>query len=108
MVSRLFKRYECELFTMSMDETPAVEFGQSIYDEDGNHLGTIRGFDENGFYVTALDDIELLDDEPGGVQAEALMWRCWECGEMGKLGEIPEECPACGAPKEEIYYWQED
>jgi rubrerythrin len=36
------------------------------------------------------------------------MWRCWKCGEMGQIENIPDECPSCGAPKEDIYYWQED
>jgi rubrerythrin len=37
------------------------------------------------------------------------MWRCWECGEMGQIeGDLPEACPACDAPREELYYWAED
>jgi len=93
---------------MSMETDEQVDLGQNIYDEDGNHLGTVRGFDDDGFYVTAAEDIELLGQGAGGMHTDALMWRCWECGEMGQLGEIPEECPACGAAKEDIYYWQED
>ena len=83
--------------------------GTTVYDEDGRILGVVRGFDEQGFYVTVDTAVEVLPE--AGAQserAEALMWRCWECGEMGQLGEIPEEWPACGAAKEEIYYWQED
>jgi rubrerythrin len=94
---------------MSLEEQPnGIDLGQSIYDESGEFLGTVRGFDENGFYVNADEDIELLDTQASESHADALMWRCWECGEMGQLGEIPDECPACGAAKEEIYYWQED
>jgi rubrerythrin len=94
---------------MSKEAQPErVDLGQKIYDESGEFLGTVRGFDENGFYVNAEEDLELLDEQGGGSHADALMWRCWECGEMGQLGGIPEECPACGAQKEEIYYWQED
>jgi len=26
---------------------------------------------------------------------------------MGEIEGIPDECPNCGAPKEEIYYWTE-
>jgi rubrerythrin len=38
-----------------------------------------------------------------------LMWRCWECGEMGRIeSELPDNCPSCGAAKEDLYYWQED
>ncbi len=80
-----------------------------MYDEDGNRLGTIRGFDENGFYVTAAEDLSVLDtEELSSDHGDAIMWRCWECGEMGQIEDIPAECPSCGAPKEEIYYWMED
>jgi ABC-type ATPase with predicted acetyltransferase domain len=88
-----------------------VGFGESIYDADGNELGTVRGFDEHGFYVSTEDGIAALSSEhlASGPAGEAeLMWRCWSCGEMGDIEEIPTECPACGAPKEDIYYWQED
>lgn len=37
------------------------------------------------------------------------MWRCWQCGEMGRIeASLPDECPDCGASKEELYYWIED
>lgn len=99
----------CQRVTMNTEEEKTgVEFGQGVYAEDGTHLGAVRGFDDAGFYVTATDNVGLPDQGEKSIHAEALMWRCWECGEMGKLGEIPEECPNCGAPKEEIYYWQED
>ncbi|MXV62278.1 hypothetical protein GS429_09425 [Natronorubrum sp. JWXQ-INN-674] len=40
---------------------------------------------------------------------ESNMWRCRGCGEMGKFdGTLPEECPGCAAPKEDLYYWEED
>jgi len=93
------------------DETVRVAFGNAVYDEDGRKLGTVRGFDEHGFYVTTDDGIEALSSEhtATGAAGEAeLMWRCWDCGEMGQIEDIPETCPACGAPKEDIYYWQED
>jgi len=95
---------------MSMDtEGKQVDIGTTVYDDDGEPLGMIRGFDEHGFYITANDDVEVLsEDTVGSEHADALMWRCWECGEMGKIEDIPEECPSCGAGKEEIYYWQED
>jgi len=86
-------------------------FGETVYDEDGQVLGTIRGFDEHGFYVTLDGGIEAMSVEHirAGEPGEAeLMWRCWECGAMGQIEDIPEECPDCGAPKEDIYYWQED
>ncbi|MDG5777235.1 hypothetical protein VB773_00750 [Haloarculaceae archaeon H-GB2-1] len=93
------------------DETVRLAFGEAVYDEEGNQLGQIRGFDEHGFYVTTDEGIEALSSEhlTTGKAAEAeLMWRCWECGAMGDIEELPEECPDCGAPKEEIYYWTED
>lgn len=39
-----------------------------------------------------------------------LHWRCWDCGELGRLEAtaLPEECPNCGAPKEGLYYWQQN
>ncbi|PSQ15236.1 hypothetical protein BRD00_14735 [Halobacteriales archaeon QS_8_69_26] len=90
-----------------------IRFGNAVYDDDGRELGTIRGFDEHGFYVT-LDDglaelsVEHVRSSPQLGEAE-LMWRCWQCGEMGRLeGEVPECCPACDSPEEELYYWIED
>ena len=98
---------------MSERETPArrVSFGTEVYDEDGTKLSRVRAFDEHGFYVTTEERIEALSAEhvTAGNPGEAtLMWRCWECGEVGQIEDIPDGCPACGAPKEEIYYWQED
>ena len=89
-----------------------LTFGQTVYDEAGNELGTIRGFDQHGFYVSVDDGIQSLTDDhrSTGAAGEAeLMWRCWECGAMGDIeADIPEECPDCGARKEDIYYWTED
>lgn len=93
---------------MGLDQERTLNIGERVYDENGAVLGQIRGIDERGFYVTAAADVSVLDGEEGGAGTDALMWRCWECGEMGKLPDIPDSCPACGAPREEIYYWQED
>jgi hypothetical protein len=98
------------MFTTADSEDLA--FGQTVYDEDGSPLGTIRGFDQHGFYVSVEDGIESLSDEhrttSNAGEAE-LMWRCWECGAMGEIdASIPDACPDCGAAKEEIYYWTED
>jgi rubrerythrin len=98
---------------MSMSEQSEsrdIGFGTEVFDDEGNELGTIRGFDEHGFYVSVDQDIESLSGEhlATGSTGEAVMWRCWNCGEMGEIENIPEECPACGAPKEDIYYWEED
>ncbi|MGB9964494.1 PRC-barrel domain-containing protein [Halobacterium hubeiense] len=35
------------------EDAAAVGLGATVYDEDGEKLGTIRGFDDDGFYVTA-------------------------------------------------------
>jgi rubrerythrin len=88
-----------------------VSFGTTVYDDEGVELGQVRAFDEHGFYVSLDEGIEALSREhiTAGNPGEAeLMWRCWECGEVGQIETIPEECPSCGAPKEDIYYWQED
>jgi hypothetical protein len=92
-------------------EPPDLAAGETVYDADGNKLGEIRGFDEHGFYVTMREGIDALSSEHvrAGMAGEAeLMWRCWECGAVGQIEEIPDECPDCGAPKEDIYYWIED
>jgi len=93
------------------DHARKISFGTEVFDSDGRELGKIRAFDESGFYVTTREGIEALSSEhvTTGLSGEAtLMWRCWECGEVGQIEDIPEECPNCGAPKEDIYYWQED
>lgn len=94
-------------------ESPDVEVGTTVYTEDGEKIGTVRGFDEDGFFVTTREGVESLSVEherAGGSFGEAeLMWRCSNCGEMGKLDDdIPDTCPNCGAPKEDLYYWTED
>lgn len=95
------------------DDTTRLGFGTSVYAKDGTQIGRIRGFDEDGFYVTLREGLEGMSIEhvrSGHEFGEAeLMWRCWECGEMGRLDhEVPDACPACGADREEIYYWTED
>lgn len=67
--------------------------------------------DEHGLYVTTSEGVIALSAEHDAVSMageKELMWRCWECGAMGKLAKLPAECPDCGAPKGDIYYWQED
>ena len=96
-----------------MSDTDAeidLGFGQAVFDDEGNRLGTVRGFDEHGFYVTTEEGIAAMSGDhlsTTGGEGE-LMWRCWDCGEMGDIEEIPETCPACGAERESIYYWTED
>ncbi|WP_435359895.1 DUF7130 family rubredoxin-like protein [Haloarchaeobius sp. DFWS5] len=98
---------------MSESEQTRLRFGTDIYTEDGTKVGTVRGFDEHGFYVTADDGMQGMSIEhirAGHEFGEGeLMWRCWNCGEMGRLdGDIPDNCPDCNASKEDIYYWTED
>ncbi len=88
-----------------------IGFGETVYDEDGRALGTVRGFDESGFHVTLREGVEALSSEHvrAGAAGEAeLTWRCWECGAMGGIDSLPEECPDCGAPREDLYYKIED
>jgi Zn finger protein HypA/HybF involved in hydrogenase expression len=90
-----------------------ITFGEAIYDADGNELGTVRGLDEHGFYVSTADGVVAMSIEHEAQNRSGikeLHWRCWECGELGELtaSALPEECPSCGAPKEELYYWQQD
>ena len=92
------------------EERTDVDFGQTVYDDD-NPLGTVRGFDEHGFYVVTADGVAALSSEytTAGTTGQAeLMWRCWECGEIGDVAEVPDAGPSCGAPREDIYYWTED
>ena len=97
---------------MSQD-SPQVAVGTSVYGEDGEELGTVRGFDPDGFFVTTREGVKSLSVEherAGQSFGEGeLMWRCGDCGEMGTLKSgIPDTCPNCDAPKEELYYWTED
>ena len=98
---------------MTEEELDKLDLGKTVYDEDGNQLGTIRGFDEAGFYVTMREGYEALSVEHARTGHEFgegyLMWRCTQCGEMGEIDDgLPDECPNCGAPKEDLYYWTED
>ena len=96
---------------MSDEPDIDLDFGNAVYDDDGQRLGMIRGFDEHGFYVSTDEGIQALSGEhiTAGAPGEGeLMWRCWQCGAMGDIENIPEGCPDCGAPKEDIYYWVED
>ena len=90
-----------------------LSVGQSIYDEDGNELGQVRGFDQAGFFVTTREGVEARTVEharSGKEFGEAnLMWRCMECGEMGEIeGGLPDACPGCGTEREDLMYWTED
>ena len=95
------------------EDNPRVTLGTEVYTEDGHRIGTVRGFDQDGFFVTTRAGIEALSVEherAGHELGEAeLMWRCSECGEMGDLSDgLPDSCPNCGGPREDLYYWTED
>lgn len=90
-----------------------LAMGEPVFDEDGNELGEIRGFDATGFYVTTREGYEAMSVEHARSSPEFgeahLMWRCTNCGEMGRIDEgLPETCPSCGSPREDLYYWTED
>lgn len=92
---------------------PPVDFGETLYTEEGDPVGTVRGVDEGGFFVTTREGVEELSVEhvrSGHEFGEAeLMWRCMNCGEMGPIeGGLPENCPNCGTEKENLMYWTED
>mgnify|MGYP000521090897 CR=1 FL=1 len=43
-------------------EEPAdrrISFGESVYDADGNHIGSVRGLDEHGFYVSTAEGVVI-------------------------------------------------
>ena len=95
-----------------MAEQPRLAVGKTVYDDDGTELGTVRGFDEDGFFVTTRDGIAALSIEherAGHAFGEAeLVWRCSQCGAIGDLESWPAACPDCDAPREDLYYWTED
>lgn len=90
-----------------------LAFGQTLYTEDGHAVGTVRGFEDGGVYLTVRDGAESMSVEHARSghafgQAE-LMWRCTNCGEMGEIdGDLPSSCPSCGVPREDLMYWTED
>lgn len=97
----------------AVEEVHDVDLGQVVYDDEGNELGRVRGFERSGFFVTTREGAEALTVEharSGQSFGEAeLMWRCTECGEMGDIEDgLPETCPNCGTPKENLMYWTED
>jgi rubrerythrin len=95
------------------DAERRISFGETVYDEEGNELGSVRGLDEHGFYVSTGEGVVAMSMEheaSSKAGVKELHWRCWECGELGRLEgtDLPETCPSCGSPKEELYYWQQD
>jgi len=95
-----------------MSNDSPVKIGTAVYDADGREIGTIRGFNDDGFFVTTREGIAALSVEhehtPHDVGEAELLWRCSDCGAVGDVEDIPDECPDCDAPREHLYYWTED
>lgn len=90
-----------------------IDFGETVYTEDGEPVGTVRGIQEGGVFVTTREGVEALSVEhvrSGHQFGEAeLVWRCMECGEMGPIEDgLPDRCPGCSAARENLMYWTED
>lgn len=90
-----------------------VGFGETLYTADGSPVGTVRGIESGGVFVTTRIGVEALSVEhvrSGHAFGSAeLVWRCMECGEMGPIdGDIPDGCPGCDTPRENLMYWTED
>jgi len=98
---------------MADERDTQLGFGTALYTDDGTEVGQVRGFDEDGFYVTVRDGLEGLSVEhvrSGKNFGEAhLTWRCLECGHLDDLvDDLPNQCPSCGADRESLYYSTED
>ncbi|MFB6300935.1 MAG: hypothetical protein ABEH65_11810 [Halobacteriales archaeon] len=97
-----------------MSDSPEVQvsIGEVVYNGDGERVGSVRGVDEDGFFVTTREGVEAMSVEherAGHSFGEAeLLWRCAECGAIGDIGDIPEACPDCDAEREALFYWIED
>jgi len=92
-----------------------VSIGTAVYAEDGTELGTVRGIDDDGrgLLVSLREGLAAMSAshvQAGGEHAAAeLTWGCYQCGEIRRLEDgLPDGCPSCGAPREELYYRQED
>lgn len=58
--SRTVTRREPE--GVGITEEPRLAVGETVYD-DGTALGTVRGFDEDGFFITTRVGMEALSIE---------------------------------------------
>ncbi|WP_254280455.1 DUF7130 family rubredoxin-like protein [Haloarcula marina] len=95
------------------DAATSLSFGQILYDEACEPVGTVRGMEAGGVFLTTREGVEALSVQharSGHTFGEAeLMWRCTNCGEMGELdGGVPDTCPNCDAERERLMYWTED
>lgn len=87
-----------------------IEIGSVVYDEEGDPIGTVKGFDTHGVVVSADEDVDIggvVSADPSVVGETDLLWRCSGCGEIGEVVDMPEACPSCDAPKTDLYYWSE-
>jgi Zn finger protein HypA/HybF involved in hydrogenase expression len=90
-------------------DAPTVREGETVFNKDGERLGSIAGFDQRGFRVVFEKNVTVHPEARSSLSGEVeLVWRCATCGEVGEIAEIPDECPGCDAPREELYYWIED
>lgn len=90
-----------------------VGIGQTLYTADGRAVGTVRGVDEDGVFVSVREDAGSLSVEhvrAGQAFGEAeLVWCCTVCGEVDDLADgLPDGCPNCGAEREALMYRTED
>lgn len=90
------------------EEQPAP--GEPVYDEDGELMGRIERVDDAGIRIVPAGEAE---EDPtamaGRGYGEAdLVWQCGSCGEIGEIESMPEQCPNCGAGREELYYLTQD
>lgn len=95
------------------DAATDLALGQPLYDESGARVGTVRGIEEGGAFLTTRDGVESLSvghARSGHSFGEAeLVWRCADCGEVGAIeGGLPGTCPGCGTAREALMYWTED
>lgn len=73
-----------------------VAIGETIYNEEGEELGTVRGIDDDGFYVLTPADApeKPLTEARELMGRDYIMWRCWECGAMDKIeASLPQSAP---------------
>lgn len=94
-------------------EADEVHHGEDVFNADGELLGSVRGIETGGFFVSSRNGVARLSIEharSGHDFGEAeLVWRCTVCGELGELDEgFPDTCPNCNTEKENIMYWTED
>lgn len=94
-------------------DTMELSVGQALYTEAGDPVGTVRGVEEGGVFVSTRGGVEAMSVEHARSGHDfgmaELVWRCIDCGEMGHIrDDVPDGCPNCGADRESLMYWTED